>query len=92
VYNLFLRKGFDINEEKIRVRLQLHSTHNEKKEKLFWSKMLNIPLNQFSKSTITNPNNKRKRLEYRGTCTIKYYDVKLLLQITGIYSFFGKLF
>lgn len=87
-----LRKGFDIDEKKIRVRLQLHSTHNIKKENIFWSKLLKIPLIQFGKPTITTPKNKRKRLDYRGTCTIKYYDVKLLLNIIGIYEQFGKIF
>jgi transcriptional regulator with XRE-family HTH domain len=87
-----LRTGFYIDEKKIRVRLQLHSTHNESKENMFWSYLLKIPLSQFGKSTITKPKNKRKRLDYRGTCTIKYYDVKLLLNIIGIYESFGKKF
>lgn len=87
-----LRKSFKISEEKIRIKLQLHSTHNEYVEKVFWSNLLKVPLEQFGKSTITIPNNKRKRLNYRGTCTIKYYDVKLLLNITGIYEEFGKIF
>lgn len=84
------RKGFTIDEKKLRVRLQLHSTHNIAKEHNFWSRLLSIPLTQFGKPTITHPNNKRKRVDYRGTCTIKYYDVKLLLQITGIYEYFGS--
>lgn len=86
-----LRKGFNIDEKKFRVRLQLHSTHNEERERNYWSKLLEIPLGQFGKSTITIPKNKRKRLDYRGTCTIKYYDVKLLLSIIGIYEQFGKI-
>ena len=85
-----LRKGFTLEEQKLRVRLQLHSTHNVDKENSFWSTLLKIPLSQFGKPTITTPKNKRKRLNYRGTCTIKYYDVKLLLQITGIYECFSK--
>ncbi|EKE14926.1 MAG: hypothetical protein ACD_12C00243G0002 [uncultured bacterium] len=91
-YIKLLRKGFDIDEKKFRVRLQLHSTHNEAKESNHWSKLLKISLDQFGKSTITIPKNKRKRLDYRGTCTIKYYDVKLLLNIMGIYEQFGKMF
>ncbi len=86
-----LRSGFEIKEDKLRVRLQLHSSQNIKTESYYWSKTLNIPLKQFGKSTITNPNNKRKRLNYRGTCTIKYCDVKLLLQIKGIYEKFSTL-
>jgi len=85
-----LRKGFKINEEKIRIRLQLHSTQDENKEIKFWSDLIEVPIRQFGKSSITIPKNKRKRREYRGTCTIKYYDVKLLLQLTGLYEEFGK--
>lgn len=87
-----LRNGFDIDEKKFRVRLQLHSTHNIINESKYWSELLGIPMGQFGKPTITTPKNKRKRLNYRGTCTIKYYDVKLLLNITGIYEQFGKMF
>ena len=87
-----IRKGFNIEEEKFRVRLQLHSTHDIRKENNFWSKLLKISLSQFGKPTITIPGNKRKRSDYRGTCTIKYYDVKLLLNIIGIYESFGKIF
>ncbi|MFZ6034595.1 MAG: hypothetical protein ACOYUB_00375 [Patescibacteria group bacterium] len=84
-----LRNSFQIDESKIRIRLQLHTTHDENKEKLFWSGLLEVPLKQFGKSTITTPNNKRKRLDYRGTCTIKYYDVKLLMNIMGLYEAFS---
>jgi len=87
-----MRKGYDIKENKFSVRLQLHSTHDIKKENIFWSNLLKVPLSQFGKPTVTIPKNKRKRTNYRGTCTIKYYDVKLLLNITGIYETFGKKF
>ncbi len=86
-----MRKGFAIEEEKFRVRLQLHTTHDIRKENNFWSRLLKISLTQFGKPTITIPKDKRKRSVYRGTCTIKYYDVKLLLQLTGIFeAFAGK--
>lgn len=89
---VLLRKSFDVNEEKLRVRLQLHSTHNIDKEFNYWSSLLDIPIKQFGKPTITNPTRNMKRLNYRGTCTIKYYDVKLLLNIIGIYESFSKRF
>ena len=56
----------------------------------YWSKMLKIPKKQFHKSTITAPKNKMKRKNYHGTCTIKYYDVKILWQITGLYELLGS--
>lgn len=87
-----LRKSFDIKEDKLRVRLQLHSTHDINREFKFWSNLLQIPIKQFGKPTITNPTRNMKRLNYRGTCTIKYYDVKLLLNIIGIYESFSERF
>lgn len=87
-----LRIAFKIKEEKIRVHLQLHTTHDVKKEIDFWSQWLKVPISQFEKPTITKPKNNMKRLNYRGTCTIKYHDVKLLLQITGIYESFTEIF
>lgn len=81
-----LRLGFKIREEKIRIHLQLHSTHSQKKMMSFWSQLLHIPLKQFYKPTITNPTRKMKRLDYKGTCTIKYYDVRLVLKIMGLYE------
>jgi len=86
-----LRKGFNIDNNKLRVRLQYHSIHNINIENKFWSKLLEIPLDQFNKHVVTIPNNKRKRSNYRGTCTIKYYDVKLLLNIIGIYEHLSSL-
>lgn len=82
----FLRRGFKIKEEKIRVHLQIHSTHSWEDTMQFWSKLLKISPSQFYKPTITKPTNKMKRLNYKGTCTIKYFDVKLVLNIMGLYE------
>lgn len=86
----FLRQSFEINESKIKIHLQIHSTHNKDKIIEFWSDLLQVPKYQFYKPTITKPTNSMKRLNYKGTCTIKYFDVKLLLQITGLYEGLAK--
>lgn len=87
-----LKKGFDIDEKKLRIHLQLHTTHDKNAIIDFWSKFLKVNRNQFYKPTITVAGKKMKRKNYLGTCTIKYYDVKLLLQITGIFEEFSKKF
>lgn len=81
-----LRHGFKIKEEKIRAHLQIHSTHSWEEVVQFWSRLLKIPISQFYKPTITEPTRKMKRLDYKGTCTIKYFDVKLVLKIMGLYE------
>lgn len=81
-----LRFGYKIEEKKIRLHLQLHSTHSKDEMQKFWSNLLQVPLDQFYKPTITEPTRRMKRRDYRGTCTIKYFDVKLVLNIMGLYE------
>ncbi len=86
------RIGFNPKEEKIKVHLQLHTTHDKKEMTSFWSDALKIPESQFHKPTITKPMNKMKRIGYKGTCTIKYSDFKVYNEIIGTYeAFFQKL-
>lgn len=80
------RKGFHPTENKLRVHLQLHTTHDKEKMTAFWSKLLKIPKNQFFKPTITPPTGRMKRFNYKGTCTVRYYDLSILLEMAGIYE------
>lgn len=86
-----LRKGFKIDESKFRVTLQVHTSHDYQVVRDYWSMLLNISKEKFYKPTITNPTLKRKRMNYVGTCTVKYYDVKILFNLMGIYESFGKI-
>lgn len=80
------RMGFKPDERKFRAHLQLHTTHDIKKMISFWSKLLKIPQNQFYKPTITPPTKRMKRTNYKGTCTIKYFDYSILHEMMGIYE------
>lgn len=84
------RLGFSLDEKKIRVHLQLHDTHNKEEMFSFWAKLLKIPKCQFLKPTITKPTKRMKRKDYKGTCTLRYYDIRLLLEITGIFEEFSR--
>lgn len=84
------RIGFNPKEEKLRIHLQLHTTHDKKEVISFWSNLLNIPENQFQKPTITKPMAKMKRRDYKGTCTVRYYDFTLFNEIIGTYEAFFK--
>lgn len=88
----FFRLGFRPKENKLKVSLQLHTTHDKDKMTVFWSKILDIPQSQFHKPTITKPTKNMKRRNYMGTCTIRYYDIYLLLEIIGIFEEFSKRF
>lgn len=90
---LFLfKRAFEVDMRKVRIHLQIHSDHDSDKTRSFWSELLEVPPTQFYKPTVTDPMKKMKRLDYQGTCTLKYFDSKLLLQITGIFEEFAKLF
>jgi len=80
-FTLFwFNKILKIPKNKIRVDLQLYKDMNAGKEQNFWSKRLNLPLNQFNKSYIKK--NSRQRINHKGsfghgTCAISFYNVKI---------------
>jgi len=46
-----LRKSYLIDEEKLRIRLHVHSYHPIKETRKFWSRLLGIPESKFGKYT-----------------------------------------
>lgn len=85
-----LRNGFDVDESKFKIHLQLHTTQNKNTLFDYWSKLLKIPARNFWKPTVTKPTDKMKRRNYFGTCTVRYHDYRVLLQIIGIYEKFTE--
>jgi len=84
-----LRRGFDLNESKFRVKLQLHSDQNVEELSIYWSNQLAIPTIRFIKPTITNKTKSRYRNNYLGTCSLRYGDYSVLLRLMGIYKRFA---
>ncbi len=78
-----LRKGFKIKEEKFRIVVHLHSYHDEETQIKFWSRVTNIPVNQFSKSFQKKNSGKRVRNNYQGCISIRYYDAMVAKQLWG---------
>ena len=79
----WLRKYFKINEQKLKCRLYLWDFLNESKAKLFWSRKLNIPLNQFTKTYFSKSKpNVRKIKHENGVCRISYGSTDIFKQIT----------
>jgi len=77
---VWLIKSLKIPKEKLKVRLHLYQDMNIKEEINFWSKILNIPLNQFAKPYI------KKSLSVRinhkggfrhGTCNLEISNARL---------------
>ena len=84
------RLGFRPEEKKLKVHLQLHTTHDTKAVTSYWSQLLKIPKIQFYKPTVTRPTKNMKRLDYMGTCAVRYYDVSILWEMTGIFENFSS--
>lgn len=75
LYITLLRKCYNIEENKFRIWLRIYYYHSIKKVKNFWSKLLNIPLNQFIKNSIKKRGKtKRFRKNFAGICSVRYLD------------------
>lgn len=78
----WFRRYFDIDERKLKCRLYIWKNINEKNVKSFWSKKLNIPLEQFTKSYISNSLLKiRKNRHEFGVCRVSYGSKKIFGEI-----------
>ncbi|MCG2692434.1 hypothetical protein L6272_06490 [Microgenomates group bacterium] len=86
VFLFLLRKSFPIDEKKFRALIHIHEYHNEKSLKKYWSEITKIPQKQFYKSYLKPHTKKRKRLNYKGSINISYYDAKLARELYAIYN------
>ena len=76
----WLLKSLLVPKEKIKIHLHLYNDMDIKKEVEFWSKTLDIPLNQFTKPYIKKTSSSRinhKGGFGHGTCNAKVGDARL---------------
>jgi hypothetical protein len=76
-----LRCLYKIDESKFRCALHLRKDQNESKSKEFWSKTLNIPESQFTKTQFDKRTTKKTYEHYKGVCVLIYYDMALQRRI-----------
>lgn len=70
-----LRKCYKLNESRFRIRLHLHYYHKIVESKKFWSKLLKIPLSQFTSTYIKKRSRKKRfRKNFMGICLMRYLD------------------
>lgn len=86
-----LRKGFNLDETKFRCLIHLHEYHNEKEQIKYWSKITNIPQDQFHNSYRKPNTGKRKRKDYPGCLALTYYNDKISKELWAIYKAIQKL-
>ncbi len=91
----FFRKVCGVQENKFRLLIYLHTNCNEKESLNYWSKVANIPKEQFwsSQKIITKSSNGVRpvnRLPY-GTLRVAIPDVKLVRRLQGWIKGFAKI-
>lgn len=81
----WLRETCKVSETKFRGSLYLHDNLNEVKARQFWSKLIKVPLKQFTKTYIVknNPHRLRKSKHIYGVFRITVFDVNLHRKIMG---------
>jgi hypothetical protein len=83
LYLTLLKDCYEIDMNKFRVRIQLRHDQNISKITNYWLGVTKIPREQLyrpyiDKRTINQPT---KKLEYKGVCTILYFDCRLQLEL-----------
>jgi len=80
-YVEFLRKACQIPEEKIRAYVLIYPQIEEKTARAYWSKMANVPWENFTKTVVITGRHATRRLGW-GVCTISvsntYFKQKML--------------
>lgn len=79
-----LRKGFELDESRFRACIHLHSYHDEKVQKAFWSRTMNIPEENFIKSYKKKEGGLYIRKDYPGCATVRYHDAALARELLEI--------
>ena len=79
IFLRYLREKLGVQNEKIRLQLQIHEGDNQENLEKFWEIETEIPRSQFNKTIIRPVGNKIGKS--RGTCKVRVYDKKLHLRL-----------
>lgn len=77
----YLKERWGVQNDKIKLQLQIHQGDDQEELEHFWMKITGIPMSQFDK-TIIRPTGKKVG-KSKGTCKIRVYDKKLHLKLLG---------
>lgn len=75
------RESFLLDEKKFRALIHLHEYHDEERQLVFWSRITNIPINQFNKPHRKEHTGKSKKEGYPGCVSIRYSDSKIYKEL-----------
>jgi len=68
----FFRKDIGIDENRLKLQLQIHEGDDQKILEKYWSKITKIPRKRFNKTIIRPRGNKFGKS--KGTCKVRYCD------------------
>lgn len=88
IFAAFLRNCCRVDPKKIRLWLLLYPDLNEEKCKKYWSKVLDLPQEQFVKSQYILGREKRRKVSY-GVCSMQVYSRELkekIIEWINLYS------
>lgn len=81
----WLRRFFDIDDERLRCHLYLHRNLDLEEAMSFWSDVTGIPADRFYKPYRAELSGGRKRSKHRYGClTVKYSSADLMKEVLGL--------
>ncbi len=75
----FLRLDVGIDEQRLKLQLQIHEGDDQIKFEKFWARVTNIPKKRFNKTIIRPKGNKAGK--NMGTCKVRYSDKKIYAKL-----------
>lgn len=87
------RECYKLDENKFRIRLHLHSYHDENITKNYWAKLTSINSDKIGKIywKKTPNSGKRYRQNFMGICFVRYNSVHILRELIAYYQALGKI-
>lgn len=82
----FLRQSYELDERKFRVNLHLHKYHKPEETLDFWSKVTDIAKTQFIKPYMKPHSGLRKKKDYMGCVTVRYYNSEIAWELGALYN------
>lgn len=80
IFLRYLREKLNVQNDRIKIQLQIHDGDNQARLENFWEKITELPRSQFNRTIIRPVGNKVGKT--RGTCKIRVHDKKLYLRLS----------
>ncbi len=77
----YLRERLGVQNDRIKVQLQIHQGDNQEELEALWEKVTSVPRKQFNKTIVRPVGNKVGKS--KGTCKIRVHDKALYLELAS---------